>query len=211
LISSHEVLSVIDNMKFYGESVSWARAVQAVWENPTGLEARIQFCLSYPCGGIANQPNERVLHADWCSSQGSECSDVRKRTKVTIVSSDDDDCECDCSECSATGHSECGCCQQQMYDPFGHDWSSHDASDSYDSDYESARRRALHREIGRVPLRRSTIQPHSSVESAVVLAKHFVLSIFHKTSSPVAPTRPLQECPYAGSINFNGRPEGRGT
>ncbi len=51
----------------------------------------------------------------------------------------------------------------------------------------------------------------SSVQSAILYAHNFVLSIFYNISSPSLPVRPTHECPHVGSISKDGKRNGLGT
>ena len=185
LISSNDVLSVMDNMRLHGLAVDWALAVQAVFEQPRGLEERLQFCFRSLCGGVGREFNQHVHHSALCSSSSSSS-----------------DYGCGCSLCDRKGHSECQCSYGSWDRPS--DESGIEDS-SYDNDYDSYRSHR-HGSAGR----RQTVEPYSSVQSAVLIAKHFVLSIFFNIPLPVTPTRPIQESPYSGTINVSGRREGHG-
>jgi hypothetical protein len=58
--------------------------------------------------------------------------------------------------------------------------------------------------------RQRRLSHFSSVESAILHARNFVLSIFHNISSPTLPLRPILECPYVGAISKDGKRDGLG-
>ena len=59
--------------------------------------------------------------------------------------------------------------------------------------------------------RRRAFVDFSSVESAILHAEKFVLSLFCNIPSPVLPARPIHDCPYYGPINERGKRTGFGT
>jgi hypothetical protein len=112
---------------------------------------------------------------------------------------DDTRCECECSQCDAGDHDACGC--REEFDFYSFD--SYDESDG--SSNEDASDSATHR---------PALQPRrgTSIQSVILLSKQFALKSFNASviSAPVFPTRPLHDSPYFGSLNVDGKQEGRG-
>jgi hypothetical protein len=110
-------------------------------------------------------------------------------------------------------------------DDSDYDDSDYDDSDYDDSDYDGSEDMSYIGSAGSEyssPLR--SWSPHSrrrakqrrfahfsSLESAILHAHNFVLSIFYNISSPSLPVRPIHECPYVGSISKDGKRDGLGT
>ena len=206
LVNSSDILRLIDTMRYYGHSIDWGRAVHAVLENPHGgLEKQVRFCLSQLSGGsmhsVVRPSDLRCIdrYYDSVSSFGGDDDDDDNGDDAEDDGYDDNGCECECSQCDAGDHDACGC--REEFGVFSFD--SHDESDG--SSNEDASDLVTH--IPALQPRRGT-----SIRSVILLSKQFAFESFNASgiSSPVVPTRPLHDSPYVGTLNVDGKQEGRG-